>query len=277
MAALPHTPVLGSGPLPSVQTSEPALRRPPSSTRTASSPTRRPSPTARAADSTERPSNGTGSATRQETSSPTTSAGEDSPSRPRSGSASSDGTTATSSPSGSCSPRSGEGSRSGSSGEPSAPDSSEPKYLGLPGRKPLLGWESALGSPEVYLVEGVFDLLTLWSWHLPAVALVGTHVRAPVLDAFARFERVYLVLDNDCGGTGSLGQAPEGDRPEGEGGQAARGQGRRRAGPEARWTLGSSQGSRRVGAGPTRPELSLRTHPTLPPRRRTDRSVEVIR
>lgn len=80
------------------------------------------------------------------------------------------------------------------------PESSEPKYLGLPGRKPLLGWESALGSPEVYVVEGVFDLLTLWSWNVPAVALAGTHVRAPVLDAFARFERVHLVLDNDSAG-----------------------------------------------------------------------------
>ncbi|MDG6910191.1 MAG: toprim domain-containing protein [Nitrososphaerota archaeon] len=81
-----------------------------------------------------------------------------------------------------------------------SPHSSEPKYLGLPGRKPLLGWESARGSSEVYLVEGVFDLLTLWSWSLPAVALVGTHVRAAVLDVFARFERIYLVLDNDWAG-----------------------------------------------------------------------------
>ncbi len=81
-----------------------------------------------------------------------------------------------------------------------SPNSSEPKYLGLPGRKPLLGWESARGSSEVYLVEGVFDLLTLWNWRLPAIALVGTHVRAAVLDVFARFERIYLVLDNDGAG-----------------------------------------------------------------------------
>ena len=35
------------------------------------------------------------------------------------------------------------------------------KYLGLPGSKPLLGWEEARTSTAVCAVEGVFDLLTL--------------------------------------------------------------------------------------------------------------------
>ncbi len=76
-----------------------------------------------------------------------------------------------------------------------------PKYLGLPGAKPLLGWEMALGSPTVILVEGVFDWLTLVQWGFPALALVGTRVRPEALRALgAHFERVYLALDADDAG-----------------------------------------------------------------------------
>jgi DNA primase len=76
------------------------------------------------------------------------------------------------------------------------------KYLGLPGRKPLLGWEAALagGAPEVCLVEGPFDALVLATWGVPALALVGTHARAEILRELERFERVYLVLDADAAG-----------------------------------------------------------------------------
>ena len=75
-----------------------------------------------------------------------------------------------------------------------------PKYLGLPGRKPLLGWELASTENEVCLVEGVFDYLVLRSWGYPALAMVGTHVRPAALDALKRFEHVYLVLDTDEAG-----------------------------------------------------------------------------
>ena len=75
-----------------------------------------------------------------------------------------------------------------------------PKYLGLPGRKPLLGWEAASSEKCVCLVEGVFDYLALRSWGYPALAMVGTHVRPAALDALKRFERIYLVLDTDEAG-----------------------------------------------------------------------------
>jgi DNA primase len=75
-----------------------------------------------------------------------------------------------------------------------------PKYLGLPGHKPLLGWDGVKGSPEVILVEGVFDWLTLVSWGYPALALVGTHAYPRVLKALARFEHVTLLLDGDEAG-----------------------------------------------------------------------------
>jgi DNA primase len=108
-----------------------------------------------------------------------------------------------------------------------APGARKVKYLALPGPKPLLGWEAALGAcgqsaavsagdaalpadeanllrsggaPCAVVVEGVFDWLALRGWGYPAVALVGTHVRADLLDALRGFQRLYLVLDNDAAG-----------------------------------------------------------------------------
>jgi DNA primase len=75
------------------------------------------------------------------------------------------------------------------------------KYLGLPGPKPLLGWETAAKSPTAILVEGVFDGLALRQWGYPALALVGTHVRPAVVRALGvRFRRLYLALDADDAG-----------------------------------------------------------------------------
>jgi DNA primase len=79
-------------------------------------------------------------------------------------------------------------------------DGDAPKYLGLPGPKPLLGWEFAASHRDVWIVEGVFDYLTLHSWGIPALALVGTRARAETLDTLGRFARIYLALDNDPAG-----------------------------------------------------------------------------
>lgn len=79
-------------------------------------------------------------------------------------------------------------------------DASGPKFLGLPGRKPLLGWERACGARAVVVVEGVFDLLTLDMWGIPAVALLGTYPSLSAATALARFGRVYLALDADEAG-----------------------------------------------------------------------------
>ena len=75
-----------------------------------------------------------------------------------------------------------------------------PKYLALPGRKPLLGWETATRERRVILTEGVFDWLALRQWRWPGLALLGTGIRADALQALARFERVYLALDHDPAG-----------------------------------------------------------------------------
>jgi hypothetical protein len=76
------------------------------------------------------------------------------------------------------------------------------KYLGLPGRKPLLGWEEAVaaGPSRVTVVEGPLDWLALRAWGVPALGLCGSFVRPVVLEGLRRFDRVYLALDADDGG-----------------------------------------------------------------------------
>ncbi len=75
-----------------------------------------------------------------------------------------------------------------------------PKYLGLPGSKPLVGLEQVAASPSVLATEGVFDWLTLCRWGYPAVALLGTHARSDIVERLRGFQRVYLVLDQDDAG-----------------------------------------------------------------------------
>jgi DNA primase len=76
------------------------------------------------------------------------------------------------------------------------------KYLGLPGRKPLLGWEEAMaaGLRQVTIVEGPLDWLALRAWGIPAVGLCGNLIRPAALKGLRRFARVYVALDADEGG-----------------------------------------------------------------------------
>jgi DNA primase len=76
-----------------------------------------------------------------------------------------------------------------------------PVYLGLPGRKPLLGWTEAVGhARHVCLVEGVMDLMALRQWRISGLAIAGTGVHADKLEQLKRFDRVYLALDSDQAG-----------------------------------------------------------------------------
>jgi DNA primase len=77
----------------------------------------------------------------------------------------------------------------------------EPKYLGLPGLKPLLGWEEAVPDTRgVCVVEGPVDLLALRLWGVPGLALAGSALRGDMLPHLNQFQRVYLALDNDSSG-----------------------------------------------------------------------------
>jgi DNA primase len=75
-----------------------------------------------------------------------------------------------------------------------------PRYLSLPGPKPLFNWELARQQREVCLVEGPFDALVLAAWGVPALALVGTHASADARRALTGFRRIYVVMDADQAG-----------------------------------------------------------------------------
>src|SRR5229473_4871755 len=74
------------------------------------------------------------------------------------------------------------------------------KYLGLPGEKPILGFERAAGRREVYLIEGVFDWLTAVSWNVPAFSTCGTDFPPDRLGWLARARAIFGVLDGDRAG-----------------------------------------------------------------------------
>ncbi|MBV9354431.1 MAG: hypothetical protein JO023_02775, partial [Chloroflexi bacterium] len=70
-----------------------------------------------------------------------------------------------------------------------------PKYLSLPGQRPLLGAEAVAGQRVVYVVEGPFDWLAARAWGLAACCLCGTHTPPERLPALERAVAVYGVLD----------------------------------------------------------------------------------
>jgi DNA primase len=75
-----------------------------------------------------------------------------------------------------------------------------PKYLALPGERPLLGYEQIAGRDTVYLVEGVFDWLTALAWDLPAASPTGTRLPATRLGVLAGARIVFGLLDGDDAG-----------------------------------------------------------------------------
>jgi DNA primase len=75
-----------------------------------------------------------------------------------------------------------------------------PKYLGLPGEKPLLGLEHVNGRRAAFIVEGPFDMLAAIGWGLPAFAICGTHFPSERLPALAEALAIYGVFDPDRAG-----------------------------------------------------------------------------
>jgi DNA primase len=75
-----------------------------------------------------------------------------------------------------------------------------PRYMGLPGPRPLLGLERVTGHAAVIGTEGVFDWLTLLGWGLPAFATVGTALSPSAreeLSALPSVRTIYLAFDRD--------------------------------------------------------------------------------
>jgi DNA primase len=74
------------------------------------------------------------------------------------------------------------------------------KYLGLPNApKPLWGAERARDACEVFVCEGVFDMLTLVEWGYAAVATLG-HPKHEHVEELAGVQRIYIATDADAVG-----------------------------------------------------------------------------
>ena len=110
-------------------------------------------------------------------------------------------------------PRTQQTQRSPVTHRPDGPPRS-PRYLALPGERPILGFERASGQREPVLCEGVFDYLTAVAWKLPACSPCGTQLPADRLGFLARAVAVYGVFDGDEAGHAAAARLAEhvGDR-----------------------------------------------------------------
>jgi DNA primase len=75
-----------------------------------------------------------------------------------------------------------------------------PKYLGLPGEKPIMGLERVRGRRSAFIVEGPFDFLAAMGWGLPAFAICGTHFPSKRLPSLDEARVIYGVFDPDRAG-----------------------------------------------------------------------------
>jgi DNA primase len=85
-------------------------------------------------------------------------------------------------------------------GSPIAPVRPRPKYLGLPGEKPVIGLERVIGRHVAYIVEGPLDWLAAVGWGLPAFAICGTHFPTERLPPLSEALAIYGVFDPDRAG-----------------------------------------------------------------------------
>jgi DNA primase len=80
-----------------------------------------------------------------------------------------------------------------------------PKYLFLPGvSKPVYGLSRVRWSKPVFVVEGIFDYITLRQWGYQGVATLGTSLKADIARRLARAPFTLFVPDNDEAGAGAL-------------------------------------------------------------------------
>jgi DNA primase len=75
-----------------------------------------------------------------------------------------------------------------------------PKYVALPGERPVLGLERAAGRREAFVCEGVFDYLTAVVWRLAACSFCGTRLPDDRLGFLAGAEVIYGLFDPDAAG-----------------------------------------------------------------------------
>jgi DNA primase len=75
-----------------------------------------------------------------------------------------------------------------------------PRYMSLPGPRPLLGVDAIAGHPAVVGVEGSMDWLTLVGWGQPGFAALGGALSREAFALLAHARTIYLAFDRDSPG-----------------------------------------------------------------------------
>ena len=84
-----------------------------------------------------------------------------------------------------------------------------PKYIALPGERPVMGLERAAGRREAFVCEGVFDYLTAAVWRLAACSFCGTYLPDDRLGFLAGAQTIYGLFDPDPAGQAAAERARE--------------------------------------------------------------------
>lgn len=88
-----------------------------------------------------------------------------------------------------------------------APTEGEPRYMSLPGPRPLFGKRAIEDTRTIIICEGAFDWLTLTQWELPAIAVLGgalsPSARAELGAALSETTQIFLAFDQDGPGQGA--------------------------------------------------------------------------
>lgn len=88
-------------------------------------------------------------------------------------------------------------------------DGSDPKYYNVHIEKPLYGLESVQGKNFAWVVEGVFDALSLHVCGQPAVAVIGSYLQDHQIPNFCGIMAVTICFDNDEAGKRSTQKVVE--------------------------------------------------------------------
>ena len=75
-----------------------------------------------------------------------------------------------------------------------------PKYYNVHIQKPLFGWESIQDNNYTWLVEGVFDAISLHLSGQPALAIIGSYLQDHQIPSFSGIVEVRICYDNDDSG-----------------------------------------------------------------------------
>lgn len=65
---------------------------------------------------------------------------------------------------------------------------------------PIESWERILSSEDIYIVDGIWDCVSLNLAGYPSIAILGSSLSNGVIHILKAFKRLYIITDNDAAG-----------------------------------------------------------------------------